>query len=305
MNIIQKVQNDWLNSYAKKSFSQFGEDGILEQIFEIIKGDRWCVEFGAYDGEHLSNTRNLIVNHGWRGILIEASPERFRKLLETYKGNNRITCLNKFVDFEGENSLDSILKETPVPKDFDLLSIDIDGNDYHIWDLFKIYEPKVVVIEFNPSIPLDVEFIQEKDRNINHGNSLLALYNLAIKKEYKLVATTFLNAFFVKKELFPLFKINCDAPGCIHKDKSAQTQIFQLYDGTLVLRGYNKLLWHQYEINQEKFQILPKYLRKFPDKFSRWEYLLSQIYRKIYRGKYKFALYLIWHRIKNYFRLKK
>ncbi|MEK7536879.1 MAG: hypothetical protein AAB584_00325 [Patescibacteria group bacterium] len=294
---MDTIQNDWLNTHAKKIFSQYGEDGILEKIFEIIKGDKWCVEFGAYDGEHLSNTRNLIVNYGWSAVLIEADPKRFKKLSENYKEKDKVDCLNKFIDFEGENSLDSILKNTNILRDFDLLSIDVDGNDYHLWYSLKTYEPKVVVIEFNPSIPLDIEFIQEKNKDINHGNSLLALYNLAIKKGYRLVATTYLNAFFVKNEFLPLFKIDCDKPYCIHKDMSAQMQIFQLYDGTLVLKeGRNKLLWTSVKIDQEKIQVLPKYLRKFPDKYNRWQVLLLYIYKK----KYKFVLRLIWNKIKNF-----
>ena len=286
----------------KLQYSQYEEDSILEKIFEIIKGNKWCVEFGAYDGKHLSNTRNLIVNHGWNAVLIEADLKRFKKLSEIYKENDKVDCLNKFVDFEGEDNLDSILKNTKTPKDFDLLSIDVDGNDYYLWDSLKTYEPKVVVVEFNPSIPLDIEFIQEKNKDINHGNSLLALYNLAVRKGYRLVTTTYLNAFFVKKEFFPLFNIDCDRPECIHQDKSAQMQIFQLYDGTLILEGCKKLLWVNLEINPEKIQVLPKYLRKFPDKYNRWQVLLLYIYRKIYRGKYKLVFPVILDKIKHSFK---
>lgn len=276
-------KNDWLNEKAMNIFTQYGEDGILKEIFTLIPGDMWCVEFGAYDGKFLSNTHDLITNKSWSGVLIEGSFERFQKLLDTYRDNPRVYPINKFVEFDGPNSLDNLLESTPTPTHFDLLSIDIDGNDYHVWNSLQKYHPKVVVIEFNPSIPNDVEYIQKKDPKLNHSNSLLALYNLGKRKNYELVACTHLNAFFVAKEYFHLFGIEDNRPEVIYTDTSAQTKIFQMYDGTLVLQGCQKLLWHQnFPISQEKIQVLPKYLRKFPDKYNRFEFITSLLYMKKY-----------------------
>ena len=202
MAIIKQIKesndsNNWLKKYAKNINSQFGEDGIIEKIFTIIEeSDKWCVEFGAWDGKNLSNTYNLLANKNWRGILIEANPRKFKDLLETYKENPQVQCMNKFVNFGGSDSLENILSSTEIPENFDLLSIDVDGNDYHIWSSVKIYNPKVVIIEFNPSIPNDIFFVQDPNFNLNHGNSLLALIELGKTKGYELICTTDVNGIF-------------------------------------------------------------------------------------------------------------
>src|SRR5579872_1690072 len=100
-----------------------------------------------------------------------------------------------------------MLVGTPIPRDFDLLSIDIDGNDYHAWAAVKTYRPKAVVIEFNPTIPNEVDFVQEPVTHLNHGASLAALVRLAREKGYELVSTTLNNAFFVEQKYFSRFNI--------------------------------------------------------------------------------------------------
>ena len=103
-------ENDWLLSYMRNVTSQAGEDGIIEKIFEIIKeNDKWCVEFGAWDGKKSSNTWNLITNKGWFGVLLECDSERYKQLLMTYKDNPKVTCINNFVEFEGLYCIDNIL----------------------------------------------------------------------------------------------------------------------------------------------------------------------------------------------------
>lgn len=277
--------NDWLHSYKKNVTSQNGEDGILEKIFEIIKGDKCCVEFGAWDGKILSNTWNLITNKGWSGVFIEADKKRFRNLLRTYKDNERVVCLNKFVEFSGINSIDNILSKTTLSKSFDLLSIDIDGNDYHIWDSMKILKPKVVIIEFNPSIPNDLEFIQPKNMKVNQGSSLLSLTTLGKRKNYELVAVTEVNAIFVNKQYFKLFGIESNSLSSMHVDKKYYTRIFQLYDGTLVLNGCSSLIWHGITIKQKKIQVLPLFLRINPPNMRRGKNFIKALinyYKKIF-----------------------
>jgi len=263
------------------------EERIIEKIFGTIgDGDKWCVEFGAWDGKVGSNTYNLITNKGWSGVLIESEPKKFQRLLFNYKNNGKIICLNKFVNFDGQDTLDNILANTPIPKNFNLLSIDIDGNDYHVWDSIKIYSPKVVIIEFNPSIPINIEFIQKKDTRINHGSSLLSIVNLGKKKGYELVNTTSFNAFFLKKEYFPLFGLVDNSPKAIYREHKFQTQIFQLFDGTLVLSGCKRLIWHGIEIKQERIQILPRFLRVFPGKMNPF---LAKLLKHGWRGIFKLA----------------
>ena len=287
-------ENDWLISYMRNVTSQTGEDGIIEKIFEIIKeNDKWCVEFGAWDGKKFSNTWTLIKNKGWFGVLLEGDSERYKQLLMTYKDNPKVTCINKFVEFEGLYCIDNILSKIPIPKYFDLLCIDVDGNDYHIWDSMALYQPKVVVIEFNPSIPNDIDFIQPKNMNINQGSSLLSIFNLGREKGYELVATTIVNAIFVDRQYFGLFGINDNSLSILHKGHEYHTRLYQLFDGTLVLEGCNRLIWHGIEIGQESIQVLPRFLRFYPCTTSKMKYrsrvleVLVKFHKYIHKYIYK------------------
>jgi len=252
-----------LKSYANNKFSQFGEDGIIKRIFEVLPLSQtyWCVEFGAWDGMHLSNTYELVANQNWKGILIEGSPKKFSDLIRTYKNNKRATLINQFISFQGPNTLDKILQQTPIPINFDLLSIDIDGNDYHIWESLKVYQPKVVIIEFNPSIPSDIEFVQQKDFNLNQGNSLRSIIKLGKQKGYELIATTDNNGIFVQKLYFDLFGIPDNNITVLWDTEKPAARVFQLYDGTLVLSERFKLLWHNTYVDPLDLQILPKSMR--------------------------------------------
>ncbi|UCH23877.1 MAG: hypothetical protein JSU83_12035, partial [Deltaproteobacteria bacterium] len=152
----------WLNEFQNNVTSQNGEDGIIAKIFEIIPDkNKWCVEFGAWDGKLYSNTYNLINQQSYSAVLIEANPSKFQALIKTYQENKKVIPINAFVGFESKNNLDTHLEPTTIPLDFDLLSIDIDGNDFHVWKASQHYMPKVVVIEYNPTIPNKVEFVQK------------------------------------------------------------------------------------------------------------------------------------------------
>ncbi len=256
-------ENQYLLNYRYNVASQFGEDGIIEKIFSIIpEQNHWCAEFGVWDGKFLSNTYNLIANKGWFGILIEADKKRAKELIEnTYKDNKRVIPFNLLVGFKGENTLDHILSKTPIPQDFDLLSIDIDGNDYHVWDAVTKYKPKVVVIEFNPLIPIDIEFIQAADFKVIQGTSVLSLTKLAKKKGYELICVNQENAFYVDRRYFNLFQIRDNTIRELIHYKSP-FQVFQLDDGTIVVDGVQALFYYNFPCDfNKKFQILPKYIR--------------------------------------------
>src|SRR5258706_10929639 len=172
-----------LKSFEKNNTSQYGEDGVIARALEIIgEHDRWCVEFGAGDGLYLSNTHTLINRSGYSAVLIEPA-DSFKELQRLYHDRPNIFTLNRYVNFEGPDALDSILASTPIPSDFDVLSIDIDGNDYHVWDALLNYRPKMVVIEFIPTIPIEVDFVQARNMSIMQGSSLTAMVRLALTKE--------------------------------------------------------------------------------------------------------------------------
>ena len=249
-----------LAQYQKNIVSQHGEDGIIEEIFNRIgTTNKWCVEFGALNGKHHSNVWDLIVNKSWCGVLIEADKTYYDKIAAAYDGaTERIVTLNRFVSFEGPDKLDALFVETPLPNEFDFLSIDIDGNDYHVWDALSAYRPRVVSVEFNPTIPNDIAFVQPRNMSVQQGSSLLALVELAHTKGYCLATTTFGNAFFVDMAVFDQLGFKEPSMDEANPGTEYYTRLYQLYDGTIVLDGYQTLLWHNKPMDAAKMQLVPK-----------------------------------------------
>ena len=249
---------------------------ILNQLPER---NRWCVEFGAWDGLVGSTSRPLILEHEYSAVLIEGNPERFADLKKNYAGNDRVITRNQFVGFTAADGLDSILAGTPAPRDFDFLTVDIDGNDYQVWKAVEKYRPKVVMIEFNPTIPPEVSFIHPADPMVNEGNSLTALVELGKKKNYELVAVLGVNAFFVTAELFPRFNIADNRVETLWTNRDCVTYFFTGYDGKVFLRGCRKLPWQEgLPFNEMQVQVLPGFLQRYPwtPKHRRWHLALKR-----------------------------
>lgn len=264
-----KPETAFLRNYRRDVTSQRGEDGMVEKIFEIVGAhNKYCVEFGAWDGKHHSNTWNLLKNVGWNGLLIEANAEKFRELEAEYASHGGVSLQNTLIETKGERSLDALLTKANAPRDLDLLSIDIDGMDWHIWASLTEFRPRLVLIEFNPTVPNDVVFVQDDDASVNQGASLLALVELGKSKGYELVATTEWNAFFVDETIYPEFKIEDNDIYAMHDASGFESRLFQCYDGTLMLAGCKHLLWCNVTIGQEDIQVLPTALRKFGDAAS-------------------------------------
>lgn len=159
-----------LTDFAMNIHSQSGEDGILRELFQVIgTNDPYFVEFGAWDGIHLSNTFAL-AEAGWSGCYIEGDPKRFNDLKKNVPAPE-IQKLRRFVAIEGPDSLDCILESINAPRHLDLLSIDIDSDDLTIWRSLRDFRPRCVVIEYNPSIPNDCEF--ENPHGMNLGTQRL------------------------------------------------------------------------------------------------------------------------------------
>jgi hypothetical protein len=197
-------------SYKKNITSQFGEDGIIEEALRRLGNlsDKQCCEFGAWDGKYLSNTYNLITNQNYEAILIEGDTKKFNELNINFT-NKKIIKLNKFVNFTGEDSLDNILGNTHFNLDFDFLSIDIDGLDYYIFESLCKFTPKLICIEFNPTIAKKVNFVQEKNTKISQGSSAKSIIDLGLKKNYFPIASTTCNLFFIHNK-FKKFITNSD-----------------------------------------------------------------------------------------------
>jgi len=284
--------------FAKNITSQGGEDGILKELFDLIgtTSTPYCIDIGAWDGQHLSNTYQLVHSWHWGGLLVEANSERHEQLCALYSTRPDVTCIDCLVDIDGDSALSSILQQHNVPLDLDFVSIDVDGADYHLWEsIGDTYKPRVMCIEFNPTIPNHVHYVQERDITVQEGSSLLALTELGRSFGYHLVVTTTFNAIFVRQDLLHLLPPNIftylPLPGT-HKldisDAHAQnssveysiqrtvdlnslhncsmaTDIFQTYSGELKLCGPKKLMWHRVSMNIQQMQaIKPKKDRVFP-----------------------------------------
>lgn len=280
---MSKFEKDLLE-YAENIYSQNGEDGILKKILNTIPdNDKWCVEFGAWDGKHLSNTFHLVEEFGYHAVLIEGNRKRFKELLELQSEFNTIIPINAFVGYES-NSLDNILKSTDIPKDFDLLSIDIDGNDYHVWSSIKNYKPKVVCIEYNSTIPNDVEFVQKKELKVSQGSSLLSLKKLGGTLGYELVCATATNAIFLKNIYYPMLNIQDNSLAIIRPDQDLINYVFFGFDGTIFLHGGKKLPWHGVTIQETKLQQLPKFFRQYPGNMGKIKKIFFRIFRTLHNS---------------------
>ncbi len=234
----RKEASLWLNTFAREGASQFGEAGVIDAIFERIGvRNKWCVEFGAWDGKTFSNTYELITRDGWSSVQIEANVERFAELKALHASRRNVVCLNEFVGFDPTvDSIEFMLRKARCPLDLDFISIDIDGNDYHIWNSMRRYRPRLVVIEFNNAISGDVLYIQDRDPNIFQGCSLRALVELGKRRGYELATVMRGNAFFVQAEDFPALGIEDNSVDAMFLS-ARDARMFLLYDGTIANVG--------------------------------------------------------------------
>lgn len=196
-----------LADFRMNVYSQNGEDGVLREIFNRLGGGReprWCVEFGAWDGKHLSNTFLLVESNDWNAIYIESDSSRFLDLETTARLHEKIMPIHATVGFGGEGGLDEILSGTNLPKSYDLLSIDIDSYDLEVWYHHVAYSPSVVVIEINSSIPPGV--LQWHVDGSFQGNSFASTLAVGRSKGYSLVCHTG-NLIFVRDDLVPRLKV--------------------------------------------------------------------------------------------------
>jgi hypothetical protein len=193
-------------------FSQNGEDGIIQYLVQRIgiKSKRF-IEIGGSDYTEC-NTRFLLFNNEWTGLTIDGNP-KYRQTIEGNQWYGWKYALKAVDAFVGTANINDIVKQAGFEGDIGLLSIDIDGIDYWLWDALTIVNPAIVVIEFNrnfgPERAVSVPNIENFDRTCLHasnrywGASLKAMDNLARRKGYKFIGTnkSNRNAFFVRTEL--------------------------------------------------------------------------------------------------------
>jgi hypothetical protein len=217
----------------KNIYSQDGEDSIIAQLCSHLRIDRgnFC-EFGAWDGIHLSNCRALY-EKGWSGIFIEGDKRKFAELTHNYKADARIICVNEYVSREGDTTLDAIFRKVGVTS-MDLLSIDIDSDDLAIWKSLNSVRPKIVIVEYNYTIPFDTHF--ENPMGEAKGNSALSIVEYAKQSNYVLVAGTGANLFFVDKQHAVGVTPEISLPSL--RKFIPSPRYFFGYDGTLIVSHY-------------------------------------------------------------------
>jgi hypothetical protein len=194
--------------YGFKIYSQNDEDGIIQEIFRRIGvAARTFVEFGVATGSECNTVKLLI--EGWRGLWMEADPLRansIRRTFDPFCQHEKLVVLEKRVTAE---NIDALLSEHAAGAEIDLISIDIDYNDYWIWKAITTVRPRVVVIEYNaslrPPLSLTVPYDPQGswDGSNFYGASLEALVQLGGGKGYRIVGCSLagVNAFFVRADL--------------------------------------------------------------------------------------------------------
>jgi hypothetical protein len=199
-----------LSTYEKHIYSQNGEDGVIDAIFDHIGlTNAYFVEFGVENGAEC-NTRFLRAEQGWRGLMMDGS-----------HGNPAINLHKEFITAE---NIQSLFEKYNVPETFDLLSIDIDRNDFYVWHAIDKYHPRVVVIEYNASHLPDEDKVCIYDPQAmwdltNYfGASHLAYARLGRAKGYTLVyaENRGTNLFFIRDDVLASFGIEFKDQGNVN-----------------------------------------------------------------------------------------
>ena len=226
------------NEYEYQVYSQWGEDGLIQSLINKIVIDRPIfVEFGVEKYTE-SNTRYLLVNNNWSGLVIDGSEENIHYIKNDpiyWKYNLKAECA-----FINKENINSLLKKNGIFGDIGLLSVDIDGNDYWVWDAIDVISPRIVICEYNSlwgytesvSVPYSASFVRSKAHhsNLYYGASIVAFTELAKSKGYSLIGsnTAGNNIFFVRDDLTGDLKVTTPKEAWIQsqfsegKDKSGQ-----------------------------------------------------------------------------------
>lgn len=210
---LQSLPAADLHGSEFRVFSQWGEDGILQHLLRhVVVSRRIFVEFGVENYTE-ANTRYLLINDNWAGLVLDGSADNvnFIKKDETYwRYNLKAECA-----FITKDNINDLISGNGISGEIGLLSVDIDGNDYWVWEAIDVVTPSIVVVEYNSrfgpvrsvTIPYDAGFIRRRAHysNLYWGASLAALCGLAKRKGYAFVGcnTSGNNAFFVRNGLRP------------------------------------------------------------------------------------------------------
>lgn len=224
--IFDQSKKARLRNFQQKFYSQFSEDGLIMYFLDRIGApNKTFIEFGIEDGTEC-NAAHLAINFGWKGLFIEGDPEEAERARHFYHKQHpidpeHVKIKNHFITLENVNDL---FKQHGFEGEIDLLSIDIDGVDYYVWEAINVIQPRMVITEYNAvfgrdrslTVPYDPKFDRDDfhSSGICFGMSLKAANKLAEKKGYVLVGceSSGSNAFFVRKDLAEAAKVDTFTP---------------------------------------------------------------------------------------------
>ncbi|MBT8045672.1 MAG: hypothetical protein KJN67_00770 [Pontiella sp.] len=194
--------------HGRKVYSQNEEDGIIIEIFNRIgTTNKTFVEFGSGDG--LENNTYALLFQDWNGLWIDGSPKNIRKIREglpTTIDSGQLEVVESFIT---KDNINDLISPHIQEKEIDLLSVDIDGNDYFVWDAITCIEPRVLIMEYNARFVPPIRYCMAYDPKhmwnyTDHGGvSLKFIEEKAAAKGYSLVGCSLsgANAFFVRNDL--------------------------------------------------------------------------------------------------------
>ena len=200
--VVMDNWSDFLLGHEANVHSQFGEDGLIEALFERIGTEnRWCFECGASDGVLYSNTK-VLREAGWSAVLIEASDKLVVDLRETAatETNSKVVGM----EISSDTPLDEVLKYAGAPYDMDFGVIDIDGQDYWIWHDMKVFAPRMMLVEYALR-NLHSVVVERGGGGGQSGRG--AIVELGESKGYRALAATPCNVLFVREDVIK----DCDA----------------------------------------------------------------------------------------------
>lgn len=230
-----------LESYGSNSTSQFGEDGMIAHVLETLGVEKGlCVEFGASDGIFCSNTW-LLRQHGWASVLVEADRRLAAKLKRQVTDDEQDAhVVHALVAPTGPKCIDEILATNGFQgRTVDLMSIDVDGDDFYIFRGMQT-RPRLVVIEFNCSVPAHLALVGKLGGRF--GASLRAMDQMAQTKDYRLIGCSLTNAFFVRGEDADSFQEYEGRVDALFAERTFATVVSD-YDGRSHLVQGHSLYW--------------------------------------------------------------
>ena len=199
-----------IQDYEFKVFSQNGEDGIIQFLIQNTEiKNKIFVEFGVETYKE-ANTKFLLLNNGWSGLIIDGDKDAMEKIASSdlhWKYD-----LKSIGNFITKDNINEIIKSAGIEGEIGLLSVDIDGNDYWVFENIDCINPQILIMEYNSmfgdthkiSVPYDENFVRSQKHysNLYYGASIAALCDIANKKGYDLVGSNSFgnNLFFIRHD---------------------------------------------------------------------------------------------------------